>query len=246
MLFVVDNFFFRVYNGIVKPTSPSTKEENKMKKLICLLLAFVMLLALVGCDEPSKPSDPTGTQPPAGDPPKAELSRGTVSGSVYTNNYLGFTFNAPGTWVYSTDEEIARMINVGVEAVLGSAFKETLKDLPSIYDMMVVDVTTHSSVNIGYENLSKTYSSNITEEQYLAAVKAQFAAIPNMTVVFPDTYETVKLGQTDFLKAVCSVTTQGVTMTQVYYVHKVDGYMSFVIVTIPSGYTVAQIEAMFH
>jgi hypothetical protein len=34
-------------------------------------------------------------------------------------------------------------------------------------------------------------------------------------------------------------------MTQVYYLKKIGGYMASVIVTIPSGYSVADIEAMF-
>ncbi len=220
-----------------------------MKKLICLMLALVMLLAFVGCDEPKEPTTTTptttGTQPPAGGPSKPELSRGTVNGNVYTNSYLGFSFNAPETWVYATDEEIAQMINVGAEAVLGSAFKETLKDVGSVYDMLAADVVSGSSVNVGYENLAKTMASNITETQYMAAVKAQFENISGMTVVFPDTYDTVKLGQTDFLRAVCTATAQGVTFTQVYYVHKVDGYMSFVILTLTSGYTLAEIEPLF-
>jgi hypothetical protein len=214
-----------------------------MKKLICLMLALVMLLALVGCKEPEANPEPTGTQPAA---TNTEPSRGAVNGTSYTNSYLGFTFTAPNTWVYATDAEIAEMINVGAEAVLGDAFKETIKNVPTFYDMMVSDAVTRSNINVGYENLSKSYASNITEEQYLAAAKAQFENISGMTVVFPSTYDTVKLGQTEFLRAVCTVTMQGSTMTQVYYVHKLGGYMGFVIVTIPSGYTVAQIEAMFH
>ena len=66
-----------------------------------------------------------------------------------------------------------------------------------------------------------------------------------MTVTFPDTYETATLGKTEFTKVVCSTSTQGVTMTQIYYLKKVDVYMTFIIVTIPSGYTASQIEAMF-
>ena len=47
-------------------------------------------------------------------------------------------------------------------------------------------------------------------------------------------------------KAEAFAKANGVEMTQVYYLRKVDGYMTFVIVTITSGYTVADIEAMFN
>ena len=66
-----------------------------------------------------------------------------------------------------------------------------------------------------------------------------------MNVNASDTYERVKLGNTEFLRTICTTTSMGVSMQQIYYVHKLDGYMGFVIVTIPSGYTVEQIEAMF-
>ena len=111
--------------------------------------------------------------------------------------------------------------------------------------MMVVDSITRTNINVGYENLSKTLSTNITVKQYVEALKAQFTNVSGMTVNFPDTLESAKLGNTEFTKVVCTATTQGVSMNQVYYLRKVDGYMCYVIVTIPSGYTVEQIEAMF-
>ena len=71
------------------------------------------------------------------------------------------------------------------------------------------------------------------------AVKCRFA------FAFPDTYETVKLGDVEFTRIVCTTKIQATTMKQVYYLHKEGTYMCNVIVTIPSGYTVEQIEAMF-
>jgi hypothetical protein len=66
-----------------------------------------------------------------------------------------------------------------------------------------------------------------------------------MKVSFPDEYEDVKLGEIEFTKVACKTTMQGVTMDQVYYLKKVDGYMCFVIITVRTGYTVAEVEAMF-
>lgn len=47
------------------------------------------------------------------------------------------------------------------------------------------------------------------------------------------------------IKCVCSTTANGMTFTQIYYLYNVDGYMVSITATIPSGYTVADIEAMF-
>ena len=199
-----------------------------MKKLTSLLLAVVMVVLLVGCMGGS-----------------VEISRGTTSGDTYRSETLNLQFTKPASWVYATDEEIAAAVNVGADLLDNEDLKTALENNPAIYDMLVKDLSTGTNVMIGYENLAKTLSSNITEKQYLDAVKEQFGAVSSVKVTFSETYDTVKLGKTDFLRVVCNTTASGVSMQQVYYVHKMDGYMGLVIVTIPKGYTVAQIEAMF-
>ena len=198
-----------------------------MKKFLALLLAIVMLSALVSCGS-------------------AELTRGVVEGDVYKNESLGLNFNKPSSWVYSTDEEIAAAIGAAADSVFGGELKEALEKNPTIYDMIVVDTLTRTNINVGFENLSKTLSSNITVEQYIDSLKGQLSKVTEMTVTFHDEIEKVKLGETEFTKLVCDTAVSGMNMTQVYYLRKVDGYMTFVIVTITSGYTVADIEAMFN
>jgi hypothetical protein len=199
-----------------------------MKKWLSLLLAVVMLVLMVSC---------------GGE--KVEITRGEIEGKVYKNDVLGFTFTAPESWKYSTDEEVAALVNLSADKIGGENFKNAIKNNVSVYDMMVVDSLTASNVNVGYENLSKSLSTGITVEKYIDALKTQMAQVSGMTVTFPDSYETAKLGETEFTKVVCTTTMQGISMTQVYYVQKVGNYMAFVIVTTPGGYTVAQIEAMF-
>ncbi len=199
-----------------------------MKKFLALLLAIIMVIMLAACNKQN-----------------AELSRGTIEGDVYKNESMGFEFIKPASWVYSTDEEIAAAMNLAVDNFFDDNFKEALENNPSIYDMMVVDMTTRTNINVGYENLKKTFATNITEEQYIEALKQQVSNVSGMTFSFSDELETVKLGDSEFTKCVCDTTANGVNMTQVYYLRKIDGYMTFVIVTITSGYTVADIEAMF-
>ena len=213
-----------------------------MKKLLSVLLVLIMTLTMVACTAKNDPQESETTTEAES---KVELSRGKFNGDVYTNEFLEFSFTKPATWIYSTDEEIASMVNLGAEAILGENFKETLEKSASIYDMLVVDSVTRTNISVGYENLAKNLATNITIEQYVDALKRQFESVPSMTVTFPDTYETATLGKTEFTKVVCSTSTQGVTMTQIYYLKKVDVYMTFIIVTIPSGYTASQIEAMF-
>lgn len=205
-----------------------------MKKLVSLLLCAVMLVSFIGCAPAVEPDENK----------KVELSRGIIDGDVYKSEYLGLEFTKPSSWVYSTDEEIAASMNLSAD-MLGDKFKEAVENNPSVYDMMVVDSLTRTNVNITYENLAKSMSTNITEEQYLEAVKQQFAGITGMTVKFTDGIEKVKLGDNEYTKVTAKTTASGITMTQVYYVRKIDKYMSIVVATIVSGYTVTDIEAMF-
>ena len=206
-----------------------------MKKWLSLTLAIVMLLLMVSCGGGEKPEE------------KGGISRGTIDGDVYTNEVLGFTFTKPASWIFSTDEEIAALVNISVESILGENFKNALENNPTVYDMMVVDSLTGSNINLGYENLAKSMATNITIEQYIEVIKNQFESIPGMTVTFPETHDSVKLGDGQFTRVVCTTQMQGVpaTMTQLIYLQKIEGYMASLIVTIPSGYTAEQIEAMF-
>lgn len=207
-----------------------------MKKLIALLLALTLLALFVGCDFVKK-EDSEEEQ-------KIELSRGKIEGDVYTNEVLNFKFTKPSSWVYSTDEEISAAMNLGVDA-LGEKFKDALENNTSVYDMMVSDILTRTNINVGYENLAKSFSSNITEAQYIDALKQQMSSVSGMTYTFSDQIDTAKLGAHEYTRSQCTVSVSGMEMTQVYYLRKIDSVMGFVIVTIVDGYTISEIEAMF-
>lgn len=199
-----------------------------MKKVLSLLLALTMAFLFAGCQ-------------------KVEITRGTIDGNVYKNDCMDFEFTKPASWVYSTDEEIAKALDIGVENFGNDNLKQALESNTSMYDMMVVDTVTRTNISVGYENLSKTFSKNITEEQYVESLKTQLENnVSGMTVTFPDKLDTVKLGDNEYTKVVCTVSAYGTSMKQVYYLQKMDGYMGFIIVTIMNGYTVADIEAMFN
>lgn len=213
-----------------------------MKKIISVFLTIAIVFSLVGCMP--NPSDTT-TNPDKTQ--KAELSRGKIEGDVYKNEYLGFEFTKPASWIYSTDEEVAALLNMAAETLISdNNFKEALENNPAIYDMMVVDSISRSNINVGYENLSKSFSTNITEKQYAEVLRNQLTSVTTIDYTFSDTYDTVKLGETEFTRWTCYATANGITMTQVYYLHKIDGYMGFVIVTIMDSHSISDIEAMFH
>ena len=95
-----------------------------------------------------------------------------------------------------------------------------------------------------WKNLRKSLSTNISVEKYVEELKKTMKS-EGMNITFPDKLETVNLGDVEFTKCVCTVKAYGITMTQVYYLKKINGYMTSVILTIPSGYSIADVEAMF-
>lgn len=199
-----------------------------MKKLMSLTLAVITVLTLVSCG--------LG---------KTEVSRGVIEGDVYKSEFIGIEFTKPESWIYSTDEEIAEALNMGADFLVEDKFKEAIENSDSVYDMMVKDSITGTNINVGVENLARTLSTNATEKQYLDALKSQLSEVSSMEVIFPEEYDSAKLGDTEFTRAICEAKVMGVTMTQAHYVRKVDGYMCYVVVTVVKGYTVEDIEAMF-
>ena len=198
-----------------------------MKKIFALILVALMVMPLVACN--------------LGSP---ELSRGEIDGNIYKNEFMGIEFTKPSSWQYYSDEEIASVMNIAAENLKGENLKKALEVNPAIYDMMVVDASTGTNINIVYENLRKSLSTNISVEKYVEELKKTMKS-EGMNITFPDKLETVKLGDVEFTKCVCTVKAYGITMTQVYYLKKINGYMTSVILTVPSGYSIADVEAMF-
>ena len=207
-----------------------------MKKIITMLLIIMVTLSMVACSA-------SGGNPTAEEGEKG-LSRGIISGNVYTNEYMGFCFTKPETWEYATDAEIAQMVNLSVENILGENFLEALENNESVYDMLVYDNVSGTSVSVAYENLSKSFSYNISVQQYLDAIENQFSSNTSMKLVFTGDIQKITLGNTEFFKAKAKNIFSGMTIDQVFYLKKVDGYMFAITVTL-QGYTAAEIEAMF-
>ena len=103
-----------------------------MKRIISLLLSFLMLISLVSCF-----MSPLGFGNK-----KTVITRGTIDDEVYVNDCMGIEFVRPATWVYSTDEEIAAVIGIGVEMLGDKKFQAALDENYALYDMMVIDKIT--------------------------------------------------------------------------------------------------------
>lgn len=239
-----------------------------MKKILSLLLTTLLIFSLAACSsdsdadsyvssavEPASSNEESSstTAEPSSAPSTVDdsfvqikkLTRGTIEGNVYTNDYLDFTFTKPDSWVYYSDEEIATLLSFSIELFTTDNFAESLENNMLLYDMMVYDPVTMSNLSVSYENLSKTVGFVITEEQYIEALKIQLANYSTMNVTFSDEIETVQIGNQEYKRVICTTVANNVTMTQVYYLSVVDKYMSLLTLTLTDGSELANVEAMF-
>ena len=211
-----------------------------MKKILAVALVVVMTLCFSSCDMADVADFVVENFL------SVDVAPSHIDGDTYINNELDLYFVKPATWDYMTEEEIADTMVQGVTEYFGD-YAELILSLvnPSTYDMMAVDPHTGCNVMVGYENLKRSFKTGITEEEYLRNLESGMGIAEGMSMSFSDEFDTVTLGNLECTRAICSVYTNGIKLTQAYYAHKCDGYMAFVIITVRSGYTLPEIEAMF-
>ena len=225
---------------------------KKIKTLTAVLLALMFVLFAMGSGEKS-PETPAvdndvvvndvidePTEAPA--PVKKEVSRGTIAGDVYTNDFIGITFTKPADWTYATDEEIAQSINIGQDMIDLNAFKEALNQTASIYDMCAVD-TYGNRVMVCYENTMLTAFREITVDEYIEGFKSHLQSTDASYEFLP--LEDAKLGDTTFKKLNSKVTINGVEITQASYITVIDQYAVSVVLTTAVEGGIESMEAMF-
>lgn len=212
-----------------------------MKKILAVALVVIMTLCFSSCDM-AEVADFVVENFLSVDVEPSE-----IEGDTYINKELDLYFVKPATWDYMSEEEIADTMVQGVTEYFGE-YAELILSLvnPSTYDMMAVDPRTGCNVMVGYENLKRSFKTGITEEEYLRNLESGMGIAEGMSMSFSDEFDTVMLGDMECTRAVCQVYASGIKLTQAYYAHKCDGYMAFVIITVRSGYTLPEIEAMFH
>ena len=130
-----------------------------MKRLICALLALIMVLALCGCskggDAPSattlgEADEGSGNQ----EPETREVTLGELRDGVYYNAYAGFTITLDEeNWEPYTAEQLQDISDLTQEALQDSAMGEQLAEYEQITDMMAECYNDLTSLNVLYTRL---------------------------------------------------------------------------------------------
>lgn len=153
------------------------------------------------------------------------FTRGKWEENKYVNDFAGIKFNLPTGWEKSTDEEIAKLMNVGVE-LLNEDQQKLIEELPnkSVYGMVANDPASGASVMILFEDTTL----KVTPEFYLSSVKTQLEEVESFYYTVGDIYEkTVGGNKYSTMDAEIS----GTAVKQYYFVSTINNYVVAMIIT---------------
>lgn len=159
-----------------------------MKKLIALLLALVMVLAMTACggekkdeggkgEKNTKPitgatAEPTVTPTTEATEPAGDVDMlGAVEGNTYINEFIGISFAAADGWVFADNAQLAQMLGFSADALKPENFQRTIDSAGVAMVMYAASADGLTTVNIVLEDLARNQAQDITEEQYVQATK---------------------------------------------------------------------------
>ena len=204
--------------------------KKNTRVVLASLLAVITLISLVGCG---------GLQMQK----KTTFERGKIEGNVYHSEFAALTFTKPESWVFNTDEEIAQLLGIGLDAMTDGE-KFDASDLASTIDFQAQDPATGSNVNRTVEKLDAVNALITSIDQYVDffrdTLKTQF---DGFEPTFGDTTE-VTIGGNAYKRITADVNVGGVSMTQVYLLRKIERYIVCVTCTAVNGTELSSLEAM--
>jgi uncharacterized protein YxeA/uncharacterized protein YejL (UPF0352 family) len=156
-----------------------------------------------------------------------DISRGEWNGNQYVNEFANIKFNLPSGWSKYSDEQIAQVMNVGVELLNDDQKKlAELAQSMVIYGMVANDDTTKANVSV----LLEKPTMKITPESYATSLKQQLEAVSSIQYKVNET-ATAKVGSEEYIALTSTASVSGVEIGQSYYIRAEGDYIITIIVT---------------
>lgn len=226
-----------------------------MKKLLATILCALIITSCAACSSGDKKSldkkDPevTAEEVVTEDPEDdvavdGILARGVIDGKEYFSTFTGIKLKLKSDWNFSSDEEIARVLSIGAEVLDINEFAKTVGQRATTYDMMAKS-TAGSNVAIAYENLDITAPGrDVDVSDYRDSIVNMLTNQTQVNYTL-GTQGVVKICGEKYTRVELIADFNGVTMSQYYYLRKIDNIMVSMIITTVNGAKVQDIEKMF-
>ncbi len=196
------------------------KKVIKNTLLIILVASMLFLLAGCGAKDVTTNNEEEKTE-------SKEFSMGKWENNVYTNDFLGLKFNLPEGWSYSSDEEIAEMMDLGTDLLNDEQkMAAEVSKLTSAYYMVANDPNTGNNVVL----LSEKPLIDLTVDSYLSQLKNQLTSVDSIKYEMGEEGKET-IANKEFTTLTSTATMNNVTMIQKYYVYKLDKYFVSIIAT---------------
>ena len=193
--------------------------KKAIKIALIIFLVASMLFALTGCGKEKEN--------------KVEFSMGEWKDNVYENEFLGLEFNLPEGWEYSSDEEIAKTMNLGTELLNDDQkYAAEVSKLNSVYYMLAKNPSTGDNVTV----LSEKPLVDVTTEYYLDQLETQLTAVDSINYEIGDASKEKVAGR-EYSTLTVKAKMSGIELTQKYFVYKMDEYFIGIIATSANGET---------
>lgn len=141
-----------------------------MKRVICLLLSFILVLSLpVPCEAVTRKTDSGKTSTSATEAKTdvtAKEAVGTYEDGVYDNEMLGIQATFDETWYVATVEERLALVGVLSEAITDESIAKLLEENGSAMDLYAIQEN-GNSVNLMIQKLDSVVGLLISEQDYV-------------------------------------------------------------------------------
>lgn len=240
-----------------------------MKKLLALLLAFVLTLSLVACAQEeeasirrsrSKKDDtsetetaPEETQEVTEEETEEETEEvteevvdeaeiyGVTNGRVYENAFFGIGILLDQSWVYATPEEAAEILGMGAEFM-------GVEDLPNAvqYDFLAMNAQSES-VNVGIQKES-FFTKRLSDEEFFEASLEVTVGQLEAAGMKDVACEVVELELAGEKRSAMTLrgTIFNVTLYETMVLIRQDGYMAMITITVKDEAKTAQLLDAFY